>query len=63
MTDTPLTHPNSHPQRMLMAHKKILVQSKKTQPKGKHYKKYGCHHLHKCLTNGIFNKTFVELTF
>lgn len=39
MTDTPLTHPNSHPQRMLMAHKKILVQSKKTQPKGKHYKK------------------------
>nr|UGV38805.1 MAG: ORF1 [TTV-like mini virus] len=39
MTDTPLTHPNSHPQRMLMAHKKILVQSKKTQPKGRHYKK------------------------
>lgn len=39
MTDTPLTHANSHPQRMLMAHKKILVQSKKTQPKGKHYKK------------------------
>lgn len=39
MTDTPLTHPNSHPQRMLMAHKKIVVQSKRTQPKGKHYKK------------------------